>query len=106
MRALSERAGPAGRPGGGRFDDVEASSSIRPTLSTVRQTFNAAGRLAPPHPRLVAGREVAPEVHRVPTSFVIRESCGCATGSALEMSVTPTLSPTTPKTLRFRSSDS
>ena len=68
------------------FDDVEASSSIRPTLSTVRQTFNAAGRLAATLILdLVAGREVAPEVHRVPTSFVIRESCGCATGSALEM---------------------
>ncbi len=87
------------------FDDVEASSSIRPTLSTVRQTFNAAGRLAATLILdLVAGREVAPEVHRVPTSFVIRESCGCATGSALEMvgDADPSL-PTTPKDrLRFR----
>src|ERR1035438_5090732 len=68
------------------FDDVEASSSVRPTLSTVRQTFNGTGRRAANLLLdMVAGREVATGAHRVPTSFVARESCGCATGTALEM---------------------
>jgi diguanylate cyclase (GGDEF)-like protein/PAS domain S-box-containing protein len=87
------------------FDDVEASSSVRPTLSTVRQTFNATGRSAADLLLdLVAGREVAPGVHRVPTSFVARESCGCATGTALEMlgDVDPSLLTTPEDRLRFR----
>ena len=87
------------------FDDVEASSSVRPTLSTVRQTFNATGRSAADLLlELVAGREVAPGVHRVPTSFVARESCGCATGTALEMlgDVDPSLLTTPEDRLRFR----
>jgi diguanylate cyclase (GGDEF)-like protein/PAS domain S-box-containing protein len=81
------------------FDDVQASSLVRPTLSTVRQTFNATGhRAATLLLDLVAGREVAPEVHRVPTSFVARESCGCATGSAPEVLGDPgTALPTSPK---------
>jgi diguanylate cyclase (GGDEF)-like protein/PAS domain S-box-containing protein len=87
------------------FDDVEASSSVRPTLSTVRQTFNATGRSAAELLLdLVAGREVAPGVHRVPTSFVARESCGCATGTALEMlgEADPSLLTTPEDRLRFR----
>jgi diguanylate cyclase (GGDEF)-like protein/PAS domain S-box-containing protein len=87
------------------FDDVEASSSVRPTLSTVRQTFNATGRSAADLLLdLVAGREVAPGVHRVPTSFVARESCGCATGTALEMlgEADPSLLTTPEDRLRFR----
>jgi diguanylate cyclase (GGDEF)-like protein/PAS domain S-box-containing protein len=87
------------------FDDVEASSSVRPTLSTVRQTFSATGRSAADLLLdLVAGREVAPGVHRVPTSFVARESCGCATGTALEMlgDVDPSLLTTPEDRLRFR----
>jgi diguanylate cyclase (GGDEF)-like protein/PAS domain S-box-containing protein len=72
------------------FDDVEAASSVRPTLSTVRQTFNGTGRRAANLLLdMVAGREVAAGAHRVPTSFVARESCGCATGTALEMQGEP-----------------
>ena len=87
------------------FDDVEASSSVRPTLSTVRQSFNATGRTAANMLLdLVAGREVAPGVHRVPTSFVARESCGCATSTALEMlgESDPSLLTTPKGRLRFR----
>src|ERR1019366_6462958 len=78
---------------------------VRPTLPTVRQTFNATGRSAADLLlELVAGREVAPGVHRVPTSFVARESCGCATGTALEMlgDVDPSLLTTPEDRLRFR----
>jgi DNA-binding LacI/PurR family transcriptional regulator len=87
------------------FDDVDAAAAVRPTLSTVRQTFTATGRRAATLIlELVAGREVGPEVHRVPTSFLARESCGCATGSAPEVLGDPgTALPTTPKDrLRFR----
>jgi diguanylate cyclase (GGDEF)-like protein/PAS domain S-box-containing protein len=87
------------------FDDVQASSSVRPALSTVRQTFSATGhRAATLLLDLVGGREVAPQVHRVPTSFVARESCGCATGSVLETlgEPNPALLTTPKDRLRFR----
>ncbi len=87
------------------FDDVEAASSVRPTLSTVRQTFNGTGRRAADLLLdLVAGREVAAGIHRVPTSFVARESCGCTIGTALEMlgEPGPALLTTPKERLRFR----
>ena len=61
------------------FDDVEAASSVRPTLSSVRQSFRATGRSPPAcSSRWWTGRAVAPGRHLVPTWFVPRESCGCA----------------------------
>ena len=56
------------------FDDVEAASSVRPTLSSVRQSFRATGQLAASLLlEMVAGRPVAPGRHLVPTWFVPRE---------------------------------
>jgi len=87
------------------FDDVEAASSVRPTLASVRQSFEATGRRAA---RLlldmVEGREVAEGRHLVPTVFVPRESCGCATSSAVEAAgePDPVLHPTPEARLRWR----
>ncbi len=87
------------------FDDVEGASSVRPTLSSVRQSYSVTGRRATDLLlEMVAGRQVAARVHRVPTSFVARESCGCATGTAVGMlgELDPRLLPTPRERLRFR----
>jgi diguanylate cyclase (GGDEF)-like protein/PAS domain S-box-containing protein len=87
------------------FDDAEGESSVRPTLSSVRQSYSVTGRLAADLLLdMVAGRQVAAGVHRVPTSFVARESCGCATGTAVGMlgEPDPHLLPTPRDRLRFR----
>jgi len=87
------------------FDDVEAASSVRPTLSSVRQSFNATGGLAAKLLLdMVRGKDVAAGRHLVPTSFVPRESCGCATGSAVDVLGEPdrSLLPTPRDRLRFR----
>ncbi|HAW10029.1 MAG TPA: hypothetical protein DCX12_02950, partial [Chloroflexi bacterium] len=87
------------------FDDVDAASSVRPTLSSVRQSFRATGRLAASLLlEMVDGHAVAPGRHLVPTWFVPRESCGCATGSAVEViaELDPASLPTPRDRLRFR----
>ena len=87
------------------FDDVEAASSVRPTLSSVRQSFRATGQLAASLLlEMVDGHPVAPGRHLVPTWFVPRESCGCATGSAVEVigEMDPASFPTPRDRLRFR----
>jgi diguanylate cyclase (GGDEF)-like protein/PAS domain S-box-containing protein len=64
------------------FDDVEAASSVRPTLASVRQSFEATGRRAANLLlAMVRGEPVASGDHLVTTSFVPRESCGCLTRS-------------------------
>ncbi|HYA01371.1 MAG TPA: diguanylate cyclase [Candidatus Binatia bacterium] len=68
------------------FDDVEMSSSVRPTISSVHQSFAETGRRAAGLVvEMVRGRRVAAQSHLVPTSFVPRESCGCTTRSALRV---------------------
>ncbi|MGD1052918.1 MAG: substrate-binding domain-containing protein [Candidatus Dormibacteria bacterium] len=67
------------------FDDVDESSLVRPTLSTVHQSVQEAARLATDLLLdLLGGREVAAGRHLVPASFVPRESCGCTTASAVD----------------------
>ncbi|MDQ1484866.1 MAG: hypothetical protein QOJ62_559, partial [Actinomycetota bacterium] len=60
------------------FDDIEAASFVKPTLSSVRQDFGALGRLAASLLLdKLRGVEVADERHDAPVRFVARESCGC-----------------------------
>ncbi len=77
------------------FDDIEDAASSQPPLSTIAQSFVAAGGIAG---RLAIdalnGEPGAPGYHLAPVSFVARESCGCpglgfttATNSALGRSV-------------------
>ena len=87
------------------FDDIEAASSVRPTLSSVRQSFEASGRCAAELLLdMVAGREVAEGRQLVPTSFVPRESCGCAARLTVEADgePDPLLFPTPRARLRAR----
>ena len=72
------------------FDDVDESSSVWPTLSTVHTSVEEAGRTATDLLfDMLHGREVAAGRHLVPTVFVPRESCGCSAASPLEVLDTP-----------------
>jgi diguanylate cyclase (GGDEF)-like protein len=69
------------------FDGMGVAPSLRPTLSSVHQSFEATGRLAAGLLlRMVGGGRVSATRPRlVPTWFVPRESCGCTTQSALQV---------------------
>ncbi len=60
------------------FDDVDAATFVKPSLSSIRQDFGVLGRLAA---QLLldklAGVDVRDGQHEAPTLFVARESCGC-----------------------------
>jgi DNA-binding LacI/PurR family transcriptional regulator/signal transduction histidine kinase len=85
------------------FDDVEEAASVRPSLSTVRYSFQEGGRVAATLLlRMIEGGAVDAVEHRVPTRFVVRESCGCTAGSALAaLSDSEPVLPATPE-VRFR----
>ena len=60
------------------FDDTEAADYITPALSSVRQDFQRVGNHAAKLLlRMLAGEQVADGHHLVPTSLIIRQSCGC-----------------------------
>jgi signal transduction histidine kinase len=66
------------------FDDVDAATAMRPTLSTVRQSLDVIGQSAATLLLdMVGGKHVAPGSHRVPTVFLPRESCGCTAATAI-----------------------
>lgn len=59
------------------FDDIEESRFITPPLSTVRQPLFEQGRQAVAMMvRIAAGEEIEQEIF-LPTSTVLRNSCGC-----------------------------
>ncbi|MGK3973465.1 substrate-binding domain-containing protein [Sorangium sp. So ce118] len=65
------------------FDDVEAARYASPPLTTVRQRFDALGRMAAQLLiDLIAGREVPSGGHVGPTTLVVRRSCGCSPAQA------------------------
>jgi len=81
------------------FDDVEASSSVQPTLSTIHQSFDEVARLgAELLLEMIRGGEVKAGTHLAPTVFLPRESCGCTTSSVVrEMSESDTESHRPPR---------
>jgi diguanylate cyclase (GGDEF)-like protein/PAS domain S-box-containing protein len=70
------------------FDDIEDAATSHPPLSTVAQSFVAAGTIAG---ELVTsaleGRPGRPGHHLAPVSFVQRQSCGCE-GPGLSVATT------------------
>ena len=61
------------------FDDLQAAAYTTPRLSSVKQSFVALGRTAVSAlTRAWRADPGAAGVHHVPTSLVVRESCGCA----------------------------
>lgn len=66
------------------FDHTESGARLVPRLSTVDPHHDRVGELAVS--LLLAqlrGEQVAPGIHRVPGTFVTRESCGCGEVSAV-----------------------
>ena len=60
------------------FDDMLGAASIIPSLTSVRQPLDEVGAVAARLVvRMVNGTSVPGEVHRIPTTLVVRESCGC-----------------------------
>jgi diguanylate cyclase (GGDEF)-like protein len=60
------------------FDDLLGSASLIPSLTSVRQPLDEIGALAARLVvRMVNGGPVVNEEHRLPTTLVVRESCGC-----------------------------
>src|SRR5205823_10069762 len=62
------------------FDDMEHAQYTNPPLTTIRQDFYENGRVAA---RLllaqIAGAPVALGITHVPTTLIMRRSCGCRT---------------------------
>ena len=60
------------------FDDHADAASMMPSLTTVRQPLDEIGGLAARLVlRMLNGEPVPPERHRLATTLVVRESCGC-----------------------------
>ncbi len=67
------------------FDDVPEAAEHRPALTTVAQSFTLAGSTAGELIlRALNGQAVETGLHRLPVTFVVRESCGCATADTEE----------------------
>ncbi|UZN04784.1 EAL domain-containing protein [Cellulomonas sp. S1-8] len=65
------------------FDDIPEAAEHHPPLSTVAQSFTLAGSMACALAlRALRGDVVEPGLHRMPVTFVVRESCGCRTVEA------------------------
>ncbi len=76
------------------FDDTEAGAALSPALSSVRQDVAGVGKTALDLLlSALAGEEVPARRHRVPTSFVVRESCGCSNDDRPDPSPDKTGSP-------------
>ena len=60
------------------FDGVNAAKYVTPALSTAEARFDSVGEMAGGLLlRHQEGKPAVLEYHRVPTEFVVRESCGC-----------------------------
>lgn len=60
------------------FDDMHLGALLEPSLTTVHQSMRLLGEHACARLlRRIADPSLAPEVERLPTQLVIRESCGC-----------------------------
>jgi diguanylate cyclase (GGDEF)-like protein len=67
------------------FDGVNAAKYVTPSLSTAEARFDHVGEAASGLlMQCLAGEPVPPGHHHVPTSFVVRESCGCPLGRNAE----------------------
>lgn len=63
------------------WDDVMTSRYVRPGLTTVAQPVRELGAHAATRMRdLISGRTDPPDHHTLPTTLVIRQSCGCPAG--------------------------
>ncbi|RPH55949.1 MAG: LacI family transcriptional regulator, partial [Chloroflexi bacterium] len=71
------------------FDDLNESQSLGVPLTTVRQSFYSFGKQAVDSlMHMIAGEEVPPQIV-VPTSLVVRWSCGCLPESVRKAALQP-----------------
>jgi signal transduction histidine kinase len=87
------------------FDDVEAASSMRPALSTVVQPYERPAQLATTLLiSMIRGKPEPDGTRLVSGDFIVRESCGCNAGGAVEGldEPDPEVHPTPRDRLRFR----
>lgn len=69
------------------FDDVEAVRHLTTPLTTVRQSFTAAARVATETLlALIRGEEV-PDIVYIPTELVVRRSCGCQLAAVTQAAI-------------------
>jgi len=74
------------------FDDTEAAAFVTPRLTSVSLPITAIGERATGLLlKLAGGEDVASARHYVPTSLVVRESCGCSAGPARALVEAPVL---------------
>lgn len=59
------------------FDDVDAAQHLETPLTTVRQSFTEAARVATETLLAIIRGEETPDVVHIPTRLVLRRSCGC-----------------------------
>ena len=65
------------------FDDMHLSALLGPPLTTVRQPMRLLGaRACSRLLQRIADPSLPPQVERLPTELIIRESCGCGPGPA------------------------
>ena len=65
------------------FDDMHLSALLAPPLTTVRQPMRLLGaRACSRLLQRIADPSLPPQVERLPTELIIRESCGCGPGPA------------------------
>jgi diguanylate cyclase (GGDEF)-like protein len=70
------------------FDGMDAAKYVAPSLSTAEARFDNVGELAGSLlMQDLAGQPVTPGHHRVPATFVARESCGCPPGDGGDRSL-------------------
>lgn len=62
----------------GGFDDVENSQSTSPPLTTVRQPLFELGKISVKKVFELVQKKTTPHVHVMPTTLMIRNSCGCS----------------------------
>jgi DNA-binding LacI/PurR family transcriptional regulator/anti-anti-sigma regulatory factor len=68
------------------FDDIDSAQYAVPALTTVRQRFDMIGRTgAELLLAKLAGAEVANGFHRVPSTLIVRRSCGCLPTAEISM---------------------
>jgi len=59
------------------FDDVDAAQFLEAPLTTVRQSFTDAARIAAETVLALIRGEPVPDIVYIPTQLVLRRSCGC-----------------------------
>jgi DNA-binding LacI/PurR family transcriptional regulator len=67
------------------FDDVPLAQSVKPSLSTVRQSFEQLGVAAAQQALAELAAPAEPQIIFTPVQFLPRQSCGCQSSAHIEL---------------------